>query len=214
MKKEATTLARVVKDLKREIRHLQKLVVKDELTGVLNRRGLSEEVGIFFNDIIYLKKNPKNRRQLNLDDISIVFIDIDNFKKINDMFGHDGGDAVLRFISLELQKKIRNIDIVGRWGGDEFVVALIGTDEASAFKKAELLRKHLNAQKVSERHKGLMVGVSIGVASFKNSNSKSIDELIAAADKAMYYAKLQNHKNCTVTYSEIEKKPARIPRKR
>ncbi len=212
MNNKTSPLEKVIKDLKREIKHLQKLVVKDELTGVLNRRGLAEEVGIFFDDIVYLRQHPQNRRSLNVDDISVLFIDVDDFKKINDKFGHDGGDAVLKFISLELQKKIRKIDIIGRWGGDEFVVALIGTDEESAYKKAEFIRKHLNSKKVSEKHRGLQVEVSIGVASFKNSKTKSIEELTNAADKAMYYAKLKGAKNCTIKYSEVANKPPRIPR--
>jgi diguanylate cyclase (GGDEF)-like protein len=214
MSSEPKNLQQIVKELKREIKHLQSLVVKDELTGVLNRRGLTEEIGIFFNDISYLQKHPANRRNFNIDDLAILFIDVDSFKKINDKFGHDGGDAALRFISFELQKRTRRIDLVGRWGGDEFVVALIGMDEDSAYKKGEALRKLISSKNVSERHKGLKVEVSIGVASAKNSGAKSTEGLISVADKAMYYAKLKNHKNCTVKYSDIKTKPERIPRKK
>jgi diguanylate cyclase (GGDEF)-like protein len=196
----------IIKRLNREIKELKKLSVRDHLTGVLNRRGFLEEIDVHLSEINYNKKHQRNRRDVNIRDVSVIFVDIDDLKKINDKYGHDVGDMVLRWLIIEIEKKIRKIDLFGRWGGDELVLALIGSDENSAHKKIEAIRKHLGSQIISKKCKDLRVTISSGVVSVKKSGVSDSDALILMADRAMYEAKLKRSKNCTVKYSEIGKK--------
>ena len=113
------------KDL--EIRELKSLATKDPLTGLNNRRGFEEEVSRLIKDLIFAKENPEARKHFYIDSISLIFLDIDNFKKLNDTYGHKIGDQVLQQISQIIRQKVRSIDFIGRRGGEEFVVALVGS---------------------------------------------------------------------------------------
>lgn len=182
-----------------QIRELQKLVTKDFLTGLYNRRGFEEEVSRIIRDIAYAAENPETRRHFFIDSISILFFDIDNFKKLNDAYGHKIGDQVLQRVAQIVSSKVRNVDFVARWGGEEIVAALVGTNEDDAYKKAEEIR---TATKSRVKAKNDPVTVSVGVAS---SNKKiSLKELIEQADKAMYEAKHNRGKNNTVRFSELD----------
>src|SRR3989344_5641519 len=126
------------KDL--QIRELRHLATKDPLTGLYNRRGFEEEVLRIIKDITYAKENPEARRHFYVDSISVLFFDIDNFKKLNDVYGHKIGDQTLQQIAQLISGKVRNVDFVARWGGEEIVAALVGTKEDEAYKKAEETR--------------------------------------------------------------------------
>lgn len=191
----------MLQELHREIEHLKQLVHKDELTGVLNRRGVREEFGRFFNEALYTKAHPEQRKNIVIKDLSVIFFDIDNFKKINDTYGHDEGDRVLKAVAHTLSHHVRDIDAVGRFGGEEFVVALLGADESQAYAKGEEIRttisEHVGIQENEQ------VTVSVGVASLKASNAETLEQLIGYADKAMYEAKRNRGKNNTVRHSEL-----------
>ena len=191
-----------IKKLKAEIEKLKKLVIRDELTGVLNRRGLNEELSILFNEAIALNGH-RHKRKLHVDDFSIIFIDIDNFKKINDIYGHNVGDLALKKIAAFLRKKMRSIDIVGRFGGEEFAIAMLGASEDDAYKKAKDIKEDIKRDIKFAKYKNLKVTLSVGVASLKESVAKSVLELIVCADKAMYEAKHNRGKDNVVRYSEI-----------
>lgn len=150
----------------------RELSVTDELTGVFNRR--------HFNQVLQLewKRAVRFKREL-----SVLMIDIDFFKKYNDTFGHLKGDEVLRKMGSLLDKNLREVDTVARFGGEEFVVLLPDTDKRGALAVAEKLR-HL----VQEQIGG--VTVSIGVATFPE-DVKEMDDLIDHADIALYDAKDQ-----------------------
>lgn len=185
------------KDL--QIKKLQVSATKDSLTGLYNRRGFEEEVGRLIKDIIFAKENPEARKHFYIDSISILFFDIDNFKKFNDTYGHKTGDQVLRQVSGLISQKVRGIDLVGRWGGEEIVVALVGSGENDAYQKAEEIRKALKSRvKVNESS----VTVSIGVAEMESV--LSFEELIKRADKAMYEAKHNRGKDNAVKFSELK----------
>ncbi|MBI3274333.1 MAG: GGDEF domain-containing protein [Candidatus Colwellbacteria bacterium] len=183
-----------------QIRELQKLATKDPLTGLYNRRGFEEEAARIIKDIVYTRENPEARRHFNVDSISILFFDIDNFKKLNDIYGHKVGDQTLQRVAQIIIGKVRTVDFVGRWGGEEMVAALVGTDETEAFKKAEQIR---TAIKSRVKAKDDSVTVSIGAASF--GDSTTLGEIIKRADKAMYVAKHNRGKDNTVKFSELEK---------
>ncbi|HDH03998.1 MAG TPA: GGDEF domain-containing protein, partial [Candidatus Campbellbacteria bacterium] len=123
-----------IKKLKDEINRLRKLIIKDELTGVLNRRGIKEKFETLFKETLYLQGKHKSKRKIEIENISVIFIDIDDFKKINDAFGHAAGDKVLKVAVAVFKKKIRGIDLLGRIGGEEFVVVLAGATENEAYE--------------------------------------------------------------------------------
>jgi len=198
-------MADELKELKQELRKkdlqikdLQVLATKDPLTGLFNRRGFEERVSRLINDIIFSIENPQKRRHFFIDSISILFFDIDNFKKLNDEYGHKTGDGVLQQVSAIISQKVRGIDFVGRWGGEEIVVALIGSHEEDAFRKAEEIRKALKSRVKAGTGP---VTVSAGVASLDEKTT--LEELVKRADKAMYEAKHNRGKDNTVKYTEI-----------
>ncbi len=174
-----------------EISRLRALVTKDELTGVLNRRGFLEELDRIYSDIYYAQKDEEIRRHFFVDMISVLYIDVDNFKKANDIYGHKMGDNVLKKIVAILEDEVRRIDFIGRLGGDEFAVALIGTSIDDAFNIAEKIRKIVVEKVKLPKKKGVRkipkITISVGVASSKNS--KNPERLIDRADSAMYESK-------------------------
>ncbi len=117
--------------------------------------------------------------------LSLLFIDADRFKEVNDRHGHDAGDAVLRAIAARARAAIRPADLLGRYGGDEFVIGLVETDSAEAWRIGLRIQKSLSAGDVD----GIQVTVSVGVAS--STGEGELEELIASADRAMYDAKSQ-----------------------
>ncbi|TSC90271.1 MAG: hypothetical protein G01um10142_462 [Parcubacteria group bacterium Gr01-1014_2] len=184
------------KDL--EIRELKSLATKDPLTGLNNRRGFEEEVRRLIKDLIFAKENPEARKHFYIDSISLIFFDIDNFKKLNDTYGHKIGDQVLQQISQIIRQKVRNIDFIGRRGGEEFVVALVGSYEEDAYRKAEEIRKAIKSRVKAGNE---IVTISVGLAELKDR--VSFEDLIKQADKAMYTAKHERGKDNVVRYSEI-----------
>jgi diguanylate cyclase (GGDEF)-like protein len=191
----------VVEELHHEIQHLKRLVHKDELTGALNRRGVREEFGRFFKEALYAKDHPEHRTNVVINDFSVIFFDIDDFKRVNDAYGHDEGDRILKAIADTLTRHVRDIDAVGRLGGEEFVVALLGADEERAFEKGEKIRMAI-AEHIHLKD-GASITVSVGVASLSHSNAETLETLIDYADKAMYEAKHARGKNAVVRYSEL-----------
>lgn len=192
--------------LKEEIERLRELVYKDELTKVYNRRGFFEILNPIFKDAYFHKKNTEKEKRSKWDDVAIIFVDLDDFKSVNDNYGHDEGDDVLKSFANVAKDVARETDIVARFGGEEFVIALLGADENIAYKKAEELRSEvLNKIRISSDSNRKITG-SIGVASLKEASADTLDELVGYADKAMYEAKQNRGKNNTVRWSEISDK--------
>lgn len=154
-------------------RNLEHLATVDELTGAPNRR--------VFEARLASEVDRCNRQESAL---SLVFIDIDFFKTINDEYGHLVGDRVLKEIYAELEHNLRLYDFVGRLGGDEFVMALPGTDQQAAFGVAERLRESVRAAPVGTLPP---VTVSLGVAQL--APGMGATQLIKNADIALYRAK-------------------------
>ncbi len=161
-------------ELKKRNQELQELSFKDTLTKLYNRRYL----------LTFLQNEIKRYQRKGIH-FSILMIDIDHFKKINDKFGHISGDKVLSVFAQIALDEFRGEDIVSRYGGEEFTVVLIGTKLETAIEVAERLRKRI------EIHKFLNipypVTVSIGVAEYKTD--ETIEELIDRADQKLYSAK-------------------------
>jgi len=180
-----------IKELKKEIKRLRALIDYDFLTGLYNRQGFIRESEKFLQEIKKERKF-KERRKIALRFFSLIFIDIDDLKKINDDNGHQAGDRVLKMAANIFKKSVRKIDIVGRWAGDEFVIGLIDADEKIAIKIAKKIRKNLKKTKI----RGRKLSASFGVITVSNGEIKrnllNLNSLVKKADKAMYEVKKKN----------------------
>ena len=170
----------------------RRLATTDMLTGLLNRRA--------FLDAIERERARSDRHAFPL---SILLLDVDHFKTVNDGRGHDAGDAVLRGVARVLEGVARKSDFVARWGGEEFVVALPQTSEAGARIAGERVRRAVAAEShvMPDGSEPIAVTISIGVASAEAP--WSLDKLIGAADAAMYAAKVRGRNRVEVA-SESE----------
>ncbi|ARU41152.1 hypothetical protein CCB80_08380 [Armatimonadetes bacterium Uphvl-Ar1] len=162
---------------------LQSLATLDGLTGVMNHRALMEFLSV------HMKRNG-----VIGSPSSVILLDIDNFKQLNDQYGHMAGDEALRTIAQVLKQSCPKDAGVGRYGGEEFMMVLPGASESAAFAVAEELRRRIQMAKTSSR----AVTASVGVSTVY-SLSKSEQTLIDEADKAMYHSK-QNGKNRVTHY--------------
>jgi diguanylate cyclase (GGDEF)-like protein len=152
---------------------LEDLSFKDALTDVYNRR------------YFMVRIEEESRRHLRFaEPVSLVLLDLDRFKDVNDRFGHRAGDEALREVARLLQKHSRNFTVVTRYGGDEFAVLLVNTAKPGAVAYAERIREVVDEHTFPHGS----VTVSLGVASFPE-DATSGDDLVVAADKAMYEAK-------------------------
>jgi diguanylate cyclase (GGDEF)-like protein len=134
-------------------------------------------------------------------DLSYLMIDLDNFSLVNNQYGHNEGDRVLRVVAQTIQKSVRGVDIVGRWGGEEIIVILPNTNGMSAKIVAERILNNLRGIKVDgDRYR---ITASIGVASNDLDNPVDLHDLAEKADQAETYAK-RNGKNRVVCYWELE----------
>ncbi|MPZ24847.1 MAG: diguanylate cyclase [Dehalococcoidia bacterium] len=155
---------------------LQELAITDPLTGVFNRRQFYDNLQAEF------RRARRYSRPL-----SLLLVDIDHFKQINDEYGHIKGDQVLAAVAVILSNEIRGIDVLARFGGEEFVVMLPETSAEAADVVGEKLRRTIES---SELPDGIETGlnISVGVASLTET-MESEEELVQAADAAMYEAK-------------------------
>jgi diguanylate cyclase (GGDEF)-like protein len=159
----------------RDFEKLKELSITDPLTGIKNRRSFFEISEKFFK----LAK----RKELAL---SIIMLDIDFFKKVNDTYGHIIGDEILKFLVQIVDKELRDSDIFARYGGEEFIIMLPDTTLDGAFKTANKLRKIIEDTPY-EGDVEVPITISLGVAQLKNE--KIFNDLIIRADDALYKAK-------------------------
>lgn len=157
-------------------RRVQHLAWHDELTGLLNRRRFAE-----------LGQMELERARRLGQEFAAVLLDVDNFKQVNDHYGHAGGDAVLQALGRVLAASVRQSDLSARWGGEEFAMVLPGASGESAVQVTERLRQAVERTNIVAAGRPLQCTVSIGVASLRPGDS--FDELIRRADEAMYQAK-------------------------
>jgi len=168
---------RDVSDRREATEALRRAVGCDHLTGLANRRALFDACEL---ELQRWRRAPRP--------LSVVLIDADHFKRINDEFGHAAGDAVLRHLAAGMSATFRALDVVARLGGEEFVVLLPGCDEASAMAVAQRLCDSIAAQAVTVDGGQVRCTISIGVAKMDDAID-SVDALIERADRAMYAAK-------------------------
>jgi len=155
------------------------MAVTDGLTGLHNRRYLDSHLQTLFDRAV-ARRRP----------LSVMITDIDRFKSVNDTYGHDGGDDILREFARRLRKNVRGIDLACRFGGEEFVVVMPDTEAHIAEKVAERVRAEIAQTpfQIGKDGQTLAVTVSVGVSSLKRGPD-AVEDLMKRADVALYEAK-------------------------
>jgi len=181
-------------ELKEQISKLEKKVIFDDLTGAFRRNFFEEKVQKDTNQLL----GEDDKRKEGYKEISILFSDVDNFKQINDKHGHSKGDQILKEVVRVLKENLREVDVVGRFGGDEFVIEMLGANKDEAKKRAESLRKTIKEEIL--KNVRIEVSLSFGIAELKKG--EKFEEVLKKADEAMYLAKKKKE---VVLFDEIEK---------
>lgn len=178
-----TTLAHYSSDLQQESAHYKLLSSTDPLTGALNRNGFAAEMS---------QRSPNGKMLANT---TLMIIDLDNFKRINDSRGHDAGDAVLRETAQVIHKNTRTTDRFIRWGGEEFILFCENTNAQQALVIAEKIRAAIEAMIINHHEDTISVTVSIGLG--VAVAQENFDDLFHRTDQALYRAKHMG-RNCVV----------------
>jgi len=156
--------------------HLNELAMNDMLTRVRNRRAMHQ-----------LLDYELRRAERRVKDFSVILLDVDHFKRVNDTYGHDTGDEALKWMAANLQAAARIEDTVSRWGGEEFLILLPATALDGAVEVAERIRAHIESTPFNFKDLTLSITFSAGVSCSKEH--PNVDELCRIADKALYIAK-------------------------
>ena len=184
-RKQAEQAEERVRQLEAELEHVSEQVREDQLTGTLNRRGLDDAM-----------QREIARAQRKRSPLCIAILDLDNFKKLNDTYGHQAGDDALVHLANVVRNTLRPTDTVARFGGEEFVIVFAETEVKQAVEVMKRLQRELTKKFFLHDNERLLITFSAGVAALKDGESQ--EAVLARADKAMYQAKLQG-KNRVVT---------------
>lgn len=171
--------------LRQNANQLQEAAVRDTLTGLYNRR--------YMADIIQAEINRATRQR---QPISLMMVDIDNFKDINDSYGHVFGDYILSTVAGIFSKSMRNFDLVCRYGGDEFVIMLPGSAMENTRERADVLRRLIQDYTFALDGQTAAVTISVGISEYP-ACAQTEEDLLKAADRALYSAK-RNGRNTVV----------------
>jgi diguanylate cyclase (GGDEF)-like protein len=176
------------KRLKRQTALLQFQATHDSLTGLWNRKAILEMLG---REWLLTARSGSN--------LAIMMLDADHFKQVNDTYGHLAGDAVLKTISERICKSVRRSDLIGRYGGEEFLIVLPARNEQDVFEVADRIRRAIADEPVRFDHGVLAVTVSIGLAIIEPRVDSEKDAL-AAADTALYESKNAGRNRVTMSF--------------
>ena len=198
-----TSYIEMIESARKELIHLSsdflsRLIEQDKRIEILNERathdGLTKLTNYQrFQEVLDEEMYRAKRYKMPL---TLLMVDLDHFKKINDTFGHLAGDYVLREVSELLQKSMRKSDVVARYGGEEFAVLLPETPQEGAYILAERLRDKLASMQISYGEQAIFVTMSIGIAAHSPKNDSSKADLIKKADRALYRAKESGRNQC------------------
>lgn len=155
---------------------IRDLAIRDELTGVFNRR-----------ELIRIAEQEKERFERHESPFCLCLIDVDYFKRINDTYGHAAGDQVLKRLAGKIREEIRSTDYFGRYGGEEFLLILVGSDAAAAASFSDRIREAIEALSFDNMPDIASVTISIGVAQYLSG--ETIEQTLTRADSALYLAK-------------------------
>ena len=160
----------------------------DPMLGIYNRTYLMQ---------VLITEFAKCKRYNHV--FSCILIDIDNFKRVNDNYGHQMGDQILIRIANVIKNEVREVDSFGRYGGEEFIIVLPNTNAQDALQAAEKIRHRIVETDFDDLSQGLSITISQGVSDSSIDNPQSEDELLYQVDTALYQAK-HSGKNCSVIY--------------
>lgn len=182
------------KQLEQAVQQLQTMAATDPLTGLANRRAFNQALARNYADA-----------QRHGHDLSVIMVDMDHFKRLNDTLGHQRGDEILQAVAHCMEASCRRSDVIGRFGGDEFVVVLPQTDPHLATQVAQRIfdsfTNHLRNTDQGRRAAQCDVTLSMGVACLSQTDPQNPDQLLAQADHALYRAKQQG-KSRFVVYAK------------
>lgn len=176
------------RDLEQALERIQEMAIRDELTGLINRRRITQVLG-----------EHAARSKRGVVKFWVALIDLDHFKRVNDTWGHLVGDEVLCGFAHMAEDILRETDVIGRWGGEEFLVVMLVVPPNDPGAGLDRLRKRLVDAQISETVPDLRITFSAGLAAFERDDS--IEHAIERADKALYQAKAQG-RNRTVMAPE------------
>lgn len=165
---------------------MRSLALTDEMTGIANRRGFEQQAGPLIS-----------RARRGKQPLSVIMCDVDHFKLINDQSGHSAGDHALKALSRMLASQLREGDVLGRLGGEEFALALPGSDLAQAEVVAERLRQQLESTDINWRPEPLQLTASFGVSALRDQDH-AIEDLLQRADRALYQSKNNGRNRVTL----------------
>ncbi len=174
--------------LKAQLKQSQLQLYKDSLTGVSNRLAYQERVEL-----------ERSRHLRNKSPLSLAIWDIDYFKRVNDQFGHDAGDRVLRMFAHLISSKLRKTDFFARIGGEEFVLLMPDTDLDGALIICDKLRTMVANSGFNYKGKAFPITASVGIASFRLDGADSADSVFKRADMALYQSKNNGRNRCTAS---------------
>ncbi|RUO62416.1 diguanylate cyclase [Pseudidiomarina insulisalsae] len=177
-------MRRMDEERRAAVNELRRLATTDELTGVANRRVFWEAVEQRYDE--FMRYDAP---------MSVAIIDLDHFKKVNDSFGHAAGDEVLRVFCARAKEQLRDIDLLGRLGGEEFAVLFPYTSRDDALKAMERVRKAVARASINFAGKELQITMSAGITEVRRSDDK-LDLWLARADAALYQAKEKGRNQC------------------
>lgn len=169
------------------IEKLRKLALIDPLTGLVNRRYLER--------VLESKTDEMKRYDLSF---GLVFIDVDHFKKVNDRYGHDTGDKVLRGVAQSLSTVVRSSDVIGRWGGEEFVAIVQNLGRGELEVVAEKMRKTVEELKIDNDGEPISVTISLGATLASAEDGLDKSGILRKADRLLYTSKDQGRNRVTI----------------
>ena len=193
---ENVELTQEIEERSRVQAELERLVTLDPLTELFNRRHFFE-----------LTQKEMDRCQRYNRPLSVIMLDIDKFKRVNDMFGHLAGDRVLVQTAQRIQRALRKVDSACRYGGEEFAVLLPETNLMQAEMVAQRLWRVIGERPAVSAELKIPITISVGVASYQPGGSLSVDTLLDHADQAMYLAKKSGRNQVAVYTPDLNSKP-------
>lgn len=185
--RDITTFKAAEEVLRRAEKDLKHYASIDYLTGLLNRRAFIAKLHQEFH-------RAKREKQL----VSLMLLDIDSLKQVNDKYGHNAGDSLLIAFGNAISEKLRPYDFLGRYGGDEFIICLPNTNVEVALEIAERLREHIESSEFNYEGMQMKMTASIGICCYDYHLDEDPDQLIAKVDANMYRAK--EHRNSVFGY--------------
>ena len=174
-----------LKSIETRMKELEEMALLDRLTGIANRRYIEKELSIHLSE--------EKRFQIPF---GILFMDIDHFKKFNDTYGHDVGDQVLKFVANTLLKNSRPFDVMGRWGGEEFVGILRNVGREQLEELGNRLRMLVESSYIASQDKTLHVTISMGATLMRHDDT--LESLIKRADTLLYDSKSAGRNRLTL----------------